>query len=838
MYSLEFQKVDEVNQQIGSKALNLVKMKKRNLPIPDGFVIQMEALKRYMEWNQIDLKSSNIQKRILEGELPIEIENDLLEAFRDLKRTYTSVAVRSSSSAEDLDGASFAGQYETYLNIKSPEGFLSKVKACWASFFTERVEQYTKNMYADLNEVSMGIVVQGLIQSEISGVIFSQNPVTNNTEEVMVNASYGLGEAIVSGLVTPDIYLINKQTLKIEKEKGLKEIKIIPLVEGIQEVETTENEKHNFCLTDEKILELTQITKEVESLYQHPVDLEFGIQKDKIYLLQARPVTTLADNSKLTPFQKDIFLSFEDMKEFWVLHDTSFAHAVSPLYASFIVPAFAEGTVSGFEKLKFMFKKIDLKVYQGHIYTRMVPYDGDFNKRLKENKELMENLYPTLTKRMNKIIKEQLLPYYNKLDKVTNENLNLQQGKEILLELADFYKIAYDLHFDIVMPQMSLNTKVEELYKSLTGKKSGHDLYELLTGKMNKSLEIDQHLSKLALTVKSNNELTETFQEECMETLLEKLEKNMNGKLFLDELDAFLKQYGYRNVISHDFIGEAWVENSHHVLSIIKGYVKDSYDFDKHFEHVVRKREQDYKELLTQMEDGKYKEEFKKYYLWALDASVIRDDHHFYIDEMLDAKARLFLLHLGNLLVNHHVFLDKEDIFLLYLDELKSLLSSPRDVTKLIEKRKEEHLENQQVGNLPRYFGKPDQAQLKEVEKSMGIMEEADDTGSETFIKGLAASSGMYTGKIKVILSTEEFFKLEKGDILVCKTTTPLWTTLFQTAGAVITDAGGILSHSAIIAREYKTPAVVGTRLGTNRLKDGDVVTVDGTNGIVTLLSK
>jgi rifampicin phosphotransferase len=837
VYSLGFQKVDESNERVGAKALNLIKMKKRNLPIPDGFVIQTEALKSYLEWNQINLQTDNIEERVLCGEIPIEIETDLIEAFKNLRNSYTSVAIRSSSGAEDLEGASFAGQYETYLNVKSTEEFLSKVKACWASFFTERVEQYTQNMYAGFDEISMGVVVQGLIQSEISGVIFSQNPVTNNTKEIMVNASYGLGEAIVSGLVTPDVYLVNKQTLEIDKEKGLKEIKIIPLVEGVQEIETTEDEQHKFCLTEEKIIELVEITKQVESLYQHPVDIEFGIQENKIYLLQARAITTLAEENKLTSFQKDISLNFEDMEEFWVLNDTSFSHAVSPLYASFIVPAFAEGTGSSFRKLKFMFDKLDLKLYQGHIYTRMVPYQGDFNKRLNENKELMESLYPILTKRMNEIIKEQFLPYYNRLDKFTKENLNLQRGKEIVQNLADFYKTAYDLHFDIVMPQMSLNTKVEELYKTLTNKESGHNVYELLTGKMNKSLEIDRHLSKLALTVKGNSELAEIFQEKCTENLLKKLKENKAGERFLTELDIFLEQYGYRGVVSHDFTGETWLENSLYALSIISGYVKDGYDFDENFEYTVKKREQSYKDLLTQIEDSEHKEEFKKYYQWALDASVIRDDHHFYIDEMLDAKARLFLLQLGNLLVNYNVFQVKEDIFFLYLDELESLLDNPRDMNKLIEERKEKHSEHQQMSSLPRYFGTPDPTQLKEAERYMGAIEE-NNTNSETSIKGLASSSGTYTGKVKVILNTEEFFKLEKGDVLVCKTTTPLWTTLFQTAGAVITDAGGILSHSAIIAREYKIPAVIGTKIGTNKLKDGNMVTVDGTNGIVTLLNE
>lgn len=177
--------------------------------------------------------------------------------------------------------------------------------------------------------------------------------------------------------------------------------------------------------------------------------------------------------------------------------------------------------------------------------------------------------------------------------------------------MTDFYKTAYDLHFDIVMPQMSLNTIVEEYYKNLTNKKSGHDVYELLTGKMNKSLETDQELSRLALTVKGNAELTKIFEEECTETLVKKLEESEAGKSFMAELNTFLKQYGYRNVVSHDFVGETWLENPLHALSIIQGYVKDNYNFDENFKQTVKKREQNYNEFLEQIADSKHKEEFK-----------------------------------------------------------------------------------------------------------------------------------------------------------------------------------------------------------------------------------
>ncbi len=166
----------------------------------------------------------------------LQMEAELLSSFQSLRKTYPSVAVRSSSVAEDLEGASFAGQYETYLNIKTNEEFFQAVKECWSSYFAARVTEYKEEMNENEEEMPlMAVVVQGLIHSDVSGVIFSENPVSGKTNEMMLTASYGLGEAIVSGLVTPDTFIVDKETLSIEKSLGMKELQIVPYQEGVIE---------------------------------------------------------------------------------------------------------------------------------------------------------------------------------------------------------------------------------------------------------------------------------------------------------------------------------------------------------------------------------------------------------------------------------------------------------------------------------------------------------------------------------------------------------------------------------------------------------------------------
>ncbi|MBM7645914.1 phosphoenolpyruvate synthase/pyruvate phosphate dikinase [Scopulibacillus daqui] len=293
MYTIPFKTAHQYDGLVGSKAKNLSYMLNHGLPVPDGFVITMDAFNRCLEENSLDINEKRLDEKLHNIKIPETVAKDIEHNFNELLKSYHAAAVRSSSAAEDLEGASFAGQYETYLNIAAISELFEKLKACWASMFTEQVMKYLETVAADLKQLSMGVVVQGLVHSDISGVMFSANPITQNQKEIMINSSYGLGEAIVSGIVTPDQFIVNKETMAIQKEKGLKETKMIPSDEGIETLQTTDAEQGQFSITDRQAKNLAELAIEVEKLYGHPVDIEFGIQDDKIYLLQARPITAI-----------------------------------------------------------------------------------------------------------------------------------------------------------------------------------------------------------------------------------------------------------------------------------------------------------------------------------------------------------------------------------------------------------------------------------------------------------------------------------------------------------------------------------------------------------------
>lgn len=283
--------------QVGSKALHLAHIIHEGVTVPDGFILKAAALDRFIKANHLQdhLGKEDFAQSIMTSPIPSEVEVEIISSYERLKEQSgyeeLAVAVRSSSSAEDLEDASFAGQYDTILNVRNHDQLLAAVKKCWASLFSDHVREYVTKKNISLESFPMGILIQQMVYADVSGVIFSVNPITKDQDEVIINASYGLGEAIVSGIVTPDTYIVHKEKKTITKDLGLKEVKVIPMGMETVEVETTAEESESFCLNDDQVLTLESLTVTLEKFYQFPVDVEFAIKKGRPYILQSRPIT-------------------------------------------------------------------------------------------------------------------------------------------------------------------------------------------------------------------------------------------------------------------------------------------------------------------------------------------------------------------------------------------------------------------------------------------------------------------------------------------------------------------------------------------------------------------
>lgn len=321
--------------EAGGKGANLGEMIKAGFPVPPGFVVLSSAYFKHLEDNAIveDIKdilsdldvndseklndaSENIKSLILGGEIPKEIKDEIIEAYRILnervgKETY--VAVRSSATAEDLPSASFAGQQSTFLNVKGEMGVVEAVKACWASLFEPRAIFYRTHHGFNHMKVGLAAVVQMMVQSERSGVMFTVDPMTQDKNILLIEAAYGLGEPVVSGQITPDTYKVEKREFNIiEKNVAKQTWMLVKIGEKNQKVEIKEEKQSLQKLTDQQIKDLAKIGKKIEEHYNFPQDIEWAIQNNNIYIVQSRPITTLNDTQTL---KTDIVSTVESRKQ-------------------------------------------------------------------------------------------------------------------------------------------------------------------------------------------------------------------------------------------------------------------------------------------------------------------------------------------------------------------------------------------------------------------------------------------------------------------------------------------------------------------------------------------
>lgn len=535
-------------------------------------------------------------------------------------------------------------------------------------------------------------------------------------------------------------------------------------------------------------------------------------------------------------YQQLLQLTDNDKNQGYWEQNTSIANNIKPLFASLLFDL-EDAVNQSFEKFKAPFPGMTTKIENGYRYMKREPIDGDIKQQTQAYLNILRPMYPNLNHYYHNILESFYFPFFEEIDHMLQQEITFNNAQKMLNYIFNMYPKSFAYQLDILLPHHQLHNDLENIYEQATGDKDTTVIYDILIGVWNKSLEMDNELSKLSEQVKENDGLKQIFQTVAPEEILSELNNIQAGKKFKNDFQHFLEEFGYKTMSSRVLTDQTWFENPSIPLTTISSYVNSNIDVEQRFQKAVESRETKYSEVLNSIPEGEKKEEFKQYYEWALNVSNIDDDHHFYMDEMPTAKVRLCLLHLGDFLVTENIIEDNQDIFYLYLDELETVLKKPESLTKLIFERKVEY-QNNLSQEAPSSYGTPP----SHSENKMDIISERssgntlnNEISTSEYIKGLAGSKGTYTGAVKIINNEEEFNKLEDGDVLVTHMTTPAWSVLFLRSGAIVTNVGGLLSHPGINAREYQIPAVLGTKNATTELKDGDIVTVDGTNGCVTL---
>ncbi len=776
----------------GGKGANLGRLFQLELLVPPGFVITADSYKALLAANGLAGRDpGTLHERIRSAPIPSELSAPILEAYRTLDAP--KVAVRSSSTAEDLADASFAGQHDTILNVSGPEALFDAIRACWASLWSPRAVTYRRQVGWDDTGLAMAVVVQEMVPSEWAGVLFTADPVTGRRDRMIVEAVPGLGEALVSGQVTGTRAVVEKAGPR--------------LVDG-------ENVLPSVALE-----ELARLAIRVERAFGRPQDIEWAYAEGRCYLLQSRPLTALPmqkrpaairkprrfsrlqrdsvsnmiDHYPVPPYPFDISIYFRPMIE--RLGSITTALGFAPIAVDDVMIEFADGVYQMLPptpRLRLGALKLPVKLLAA--------------LRVNQDNWLAE-------------CRESLVVLAQQIDA---EELSPLSDQALLLRVEKLQALLLDLFFPrfVALPRGMLSRwGLGLLVRLATAERAGQLEGELLADIPCTTTAINQGLIRLADRIRASAELRQVFRDEHPDRLPARLRESNAGRDLLADVEDFLREYRYRETTALGSAFPSWRDNPGIVYGLLKGMAAGEpavesrepgeedpvYRASREVAAGLKRRFGPGERLLTPL--------FYKLRDATRSFVAYREDSHYYLFMPISVIRRL-ALELGRRLAERGVLNEAADIFFLEIDEIKRF--GPAEVVQeIVRKRK---AARQSVDG--RFSAVP--AELLE------------QTGRDGTVRGVPVSPGQAIGTTRIILSEQDFWKLQPGEILVAHYTNPTWTPLFAVASAVVVDAGGTASHAAIVAREYGKPAVMGTFNATRILRDGQRVLVNGDTGSVT----
>lgn len=791
----------------GGKGASLGEMTKAGISMSDGFVILSNVFEKFLEETDLNVEidsilhsvnikeihtienaSEKIRDLILKTKMPKDIGQEIKKEFKKLNAEF--VAVRSSATAEDSSSATWAGQLDSFLNTTG-KTLLKNVQKCWASLFTPRAIFYRFEKSLHNSKISVAVVVQKMVASEVSGITFSVHPVTQDHNQLIIEAGYGLGEAIVSGQITPDSYVIEKNPRRIiDKNISVQERGIYRKQKsGGNEWQNIPQEKgQQQKLTDEQILELSELILKIENHYGFPVDIEWAYENNKFYITQSRPITMLSlTNPTLTIAEKFID-ALGEQELFPPLHNCSL---------------FINGS------------KWNIKKYYDKHYSDRTPFpimviakenEGIMFMQLTKTKRLAEEVFKlfwrsdsTLEERINKYKKQARIvdDFYNKI--IVKNELERKSFSNLARQAKQMRDATYETNS---IPYFSVYFDKEMCLRLLNEAGS-----KINTQRLN------------AIWKNGTIPAFESFEKRRERYLLELLEHRETWKEISIKCQYF--EANYNKISSLKEIGEKLKKNYSRLEKI-----KDRNKFI--VEEKVKKEKiisEHIKWLLT------LSLEEKKLVKLLQTVMELRDARK-------DPLSKFFIVafRIAQKLFKE-IGLDEKLIYFCTFDEIikgKNYLLKNR---KFLEKRPKGCV-------ILVYYGGSEEIEYGMFEETKNKLEEfflsqqTKDKDAKV-IKGQAGSFGKIKGTVRIIMNiAKESDKFNKGDILVTGMTRPEFISLIKKSSAIITDEGGITCHAAIVSRELGTPCVIGTKFATKVLHDGDLVEVDADKGVVRILEK
>lgn len=879
---LDFQEMDKKQLGlVGGKGLHLGELSKiEGIRVPEGFCVTTIGYQRAIEQNETYQAMLNrltmlsaedrdqmveISRKIRQTIMEVEIPSDVVTAVtRYLSRfgEEQAYAVRSSATAEDLPHASFAGQQDTYLNIIGVDAILQHISKCWASLFTDRAVIYRMQNGFDHRQVYLSVVVQRMVFPEASGILFTADPMTSNRKLLSIDAGFGLGEALVSGLVSADGYKVREGEI-IEKRIAAKILAIYGRKEGGTETKQIDpDQQKSQTLTDEQILQLARIGRQIEAHFGQPQDIEWCLAQDTFYIVQSRPITTLYPIPEANDQENHVYVS--------VGHQQMMTDPMKPLGLSFFLlttpapmrtaggrlfvdttamlasPVSRENVLNTLGQSDPLIKDALMTILERGDFIKSLPIAE--NEQTPGKNNISSAGYQTPIDHDPTIVSDLMERTQSSIE-VLKQNIQTKSGSDlfdfILEDIQELKKNLFDPQSSaVIMAAMNASTWINEKMNEWLGEKNAADtLSQSVPG--NVTSEMGLALLDVADVIRPYPEIIDYLEQAKDDHFLDKLLTFDGGQQVQDAILDFLDKYGMRCAGEIDLTRTRWSEKPIALVPLILGNIKNFKPNASHrkFEQgrqEALKKEQELLDRLKQLPDGEGKAQETKRMI-----DLIRNFIGYREYPKYGMVSRYFvykqaLLKEAERLVQAGVIQKKEDIYYLTFEELHEVvrtnkLDDPGCIVeqqtklatrKMISKRKEEYNVFEKL-TPPRVITSDGEIIAGEYKRE-NIPAEA--------IVGLPVSSGTVEGRARVILNMEDA-DLEEGDILVTSFTDPSWTPLFVSIKGLVTEVGGLMTHGAVIAREYGLPAVVGVENATKRIKDGQRIRVHGSEGYIEILS-
>jgi phosphoenolpyruvate synthase/pyruvate phosphate dikinase len=868
-FVLGFQDIDKTKLMVvGGKGANLGELSRIDgIRVPEGFCITTEAYKRIISQTpefhdlleQLSLLKVEDRKRICEISKKIRsaIEGTVIAKEIDEAVTHfitklgdkNAYAVRSSATAEDLPTASFAGQQDTYLNIIGKKAILKHISKCWASLFTDRAVIYRMQNGFDHKKVSLSVVIQKMVYPQAAGIMFTADPITSNRKLLSIDASFGLGEALVSGLVSADCYKVQEEEI-VATMIATKKLAIYGRKEGGTETQQiAPDQQKTQTLTEQQILQLARIGRQIEAHFGCPQDIEWCLVDDTFYIVQSRPITTLFPIPEANDQENRVYVSVghqqmmtDPMKplglSFFLLTTRAPMRKaggrlfvdVTPLLAS---PASRESILDVMGKGDPLIKDALMTIIERGDFIQSLPDDKQEKTPGKSNQGPPLANFKALNEYDPAIVSDLIKRSETSIEEL-KQNIQTKSGSDlidfILEDIQQLKKILFDPQSSAVfMTAMNASSWINEKMKAWLGEKNVADTLSQSVPN-NITSEMGLALLDVADVIRPYPEVINYLQHVKDDSFLDELVQFDGGQESRDALSAYLNKYGMRCAGEIDITRPRWSEKPTTLVPLILSNIKnfEPGESKRRFEQgrqEALKKEQELLDRLKQLPDGEQKvEETKRMINLVRNFIGYREYpkygmiHRYFIykQALLKEAAQL---------VQANVIHAKEDIYYLTFEELRAVVRTNKLDDQIISKRKDEYKFYEKL-TPPRVLTSDGEIIAGKYKREK-LPPEA--------IVGLPVSSGVIEGRARVIFNMEDA-DLEDGDILVTSFTDPSWTPLFVSIKGLVTEVGGLMTHGAVIAREYGLPAVVNVENATRLINDGQRIRVNGTEGYVEIL--